>query len=276
MADSNTGLGRGRKRRRALEVASNVSNARQALAAVQARQVVPRNLPPVPRNKRAQLAQQYAQRTAVPERTGAGTPQDNVQEAARAAFQRKGLNEHILKRETGMLPGYQKQIYGKNYKIGTVGRENAQIQKQQARLTGLNKRLERAQSMLADPNVTDPNQRAAFQKMLEVATSGIKNTQSRLTQTKDERQKFLDIRDKFLRNAYINQHGRPADQERAREQAVRNRLRKDLSLRQRLEQKGLPSDQIEQILAQQKNQGLHLGQHRRRRSRVGQNTSLST
>lgn len=106
-----------------------------------------------------------------------------------------GYKGKVLTRKMGK--GWQKKVYGKNYKYGTVKNLNQDISQAQNKKRLTNERIATAKANLKNASGNADNS-AAIQARLKTLEDEKNSAADQIKGSKVQRQKFLDLRDKAI------------------------------------------------------------------------------
>lgn len=134
--------------------------------------------------------------------------------------QKHATVKKLMSRKYGNKP-FQKSVYGKNYKSGTVGKQTDRIKStrnKQKKLTGLIKSTEASLSSASE------EQKAALNKRLKNLTQRNDTASKNIETVKANRQKYLDLRDKALRQIAVKSNTNPQALSKKRKKLVQEQI----------------------------------------------------
>jgi hypothetical protein len=135
---------------------------------------------------------------------------------------RKQMVGRLLKYEYGDN-NWRKRVYGENYKPGTVKNLNTSVQKSRGTIEELQKQIAGFQGKITGD--TDEATKKALKTRISELEGKQNEAERSLGLSKEQRQKYLDMRDKALRNVFVNMKSRGKAGEAARRRLVRKALK---------------------------------------------------
>lgn len=137
-----------------------------------------------------------------------------VTKYTKALGSRQTKNMALIRQRYGDDKSWQKRIYGKNYKPGTLKNLQSKLKDQRFNLKKSNEKLSNLTSALS--STTDESQKAALQKRLDTLNKNRETIKSNTSSTKKSTDKYLSKRSAMLKNLYITSKAKPGALEAAR------------------------------------------------------------
>lgn len=163
------------------------------------------------------------------EKVGVGkVPNRDVAQRFKKHFESLSTNEKhatvqkLMKRKFGNK-SFQKAVYGKNYKPGTVGKMTKTIQQTRKKEKTLNNLIKSTQSELASAS---NESKQALQKKLLNLTERKSTADNNIGNIKLNREHYLNLRDKALQQIAVKANQNPKAFNKKRKELVKSQIEK--------------------------------------------------